>query len=222
MRDFAQIVQDAGLSKGVVVSKMGFTGPAKTYAESKNIGLVELRKPVDKDWDGSIREVHINLVIDQTQVYDIHFDITVPKPGPGQEAALQGGPVFWPLTLNQVQIGFPGQEAETLQKLANEEQCRHPDQEKYDLRFQAGSVVTIPDYPGHPAHGHSITGVSFKVRYNPPITKEIVVCADDHIYMIMESLFDGRRFTITKDGEIRENTLQPDEDGLDPEASPAL
>ena len=29
--------------------------------------------------------------------------------------------------------------------------------------------------------------------------------ADDHIYMIMESVFDGHRFTITKDGEIREN-----------------
>ena len=31
-----------------------------------------------------------------------------------------------------------------------------------------------------------------------------MVSADDHIYMIMESLFDGRRFTITKDGELRE------------------
>ena len=44
VREFAQIVQDARLSKGVMVSKMGFTGPATTYAESKNIGLVELRE----------------------------------------------------------------------------------------------------------------------------------------------------------------------------------
>lgn len=35
--------------------------------------------------------------------------------------------------------------------------------------------------------------------------EEIVVRADDFIYMIMESLFDGRRFTITRDGEIMEN-----------------
>ena len=61
VRDFAQIVQDARLSKGVIVSKMGFTGPAKTLAEAKNIGLVELRKPVDSDWDGYIREIHIDL-----------------------------------------------------------------------------------------------------------------------------------------------------------------
>ena len=46
--EFAKIVQDAGLNKGVIVSKMGFTAPAKTYAESKKVELVELRKPVDK------------------------------------------------------------------------------------------------------------------------------------------------------------------------------
>ena len=35
VREFAQIVNDARLSKGIIVSKMGFTTPAKTYAESK-------------------------------------------------------------------------------------------------------------------------------------------------------------------------------------------
>ena len=55
VRNLAQIVQDAGLSKGVIVSKMGFTKQAKDYAKAKNIGLVELRKPLDRDWDGYIR-----------------------------------------------------------------------------------------------------------------------------------------------------------------------
>ena len=35
--------------------------------------------------------------------------------------------------------------------------------------------------------------------------EEVVINADDHVYMIMESLFDGQRFTITKDGEIIRN-----------------
>ncbi len=208
VRDFAQVVQDARLNKGVIVSKMGFTSPAKSYAESKNIGLVELRKPVD-------REIHIALSIDQTQMYDVQFDLTAPKPGPGEEV-LQGGPVYWPLTFNEILIGIPGQEAETLQKLASEEQCKRPNEEEYDLRLPAGSVVTMPEHPGHPAHGYSIRGVSFKVWYNPPITEEIVIRADDHIYMIMESLFDGRRFTINKDGEIKENAPSLDRDELVP------
>ena len=211
VRDFVQIVQDAKLDKGVIVSKMGFTRHAKSYAESKNIGLVELRKPIDKDWDGCIREVHIALSIDQTQIYDVHFELAAKKLGPGEEV-IQDGPVYWPLTFNQILIGIPGQQAETLQELANEEQCKRPNEEEYELRLPAGSVVTIPEHPEHPAHEYSIKGVSFKVRYSPPVTEEIVVRADDHIYMIMEILLDGRRFTIDKDGEIKENTPSLDND----------
>ena len=218
VREFAQIVDDASLSKGVIVSKMGFTGPAKTYAESKNIGLVELRKPLDRDWDGYIRQVHIALTIDQTEIYDVNFQLTVPKPLLGEEA-FQGGPIYWPLQFNQIFIGRPGHEAETLQKLADDEQGKHPDEEEYDLQLPEGSIVTVPDFPDYPAHGYSITGVSFKVRYNPPVTEDIVVCADDHVYMIMESRFDGRRFTITKDGEIRENTTLADESEIGSEST---
>ena len=203
VREFAQIVQDARLSKGVMVSKMGFTGPATTYAESKNIGLVELRRPLDRDWDGYISEVRITLMMDQTEIYDVHFQLTAPRPGPDEEA-FQGGLIGRRIQFNQVLIDMPGREAETLQRLANEEQGRDPDEEEYELEFPEGSIVTVPDFPDYPAHGYSITGVSFKVRYNPPITEEIVVHADDHVYMVMESIFDGRRFTIAKDGEIRE------------------
>ena len=220
VREFAQIVQDANLNKGVIISKMGFTRPAKSYAESKNIGLVELRRPLDKDWDGYIREVHITLVVDQTEIYDIHFRLTAPKPGP-DEKAYQGGPIRWSLRLNQIFIGIPGQEAETLQKIADKEWSKHPDKEEYDIQFPEGSILTVPDYPEYPAHGYSIAGVSFKVNFNPPVKQEITVRADDHIYMIMESLFDGRRFTITKDGEITENTVAPGDGDLDPEVAAA-
>ena len=207
--EFAQIVEDARLSKGIMVSKMGFTAPVKTYAEFKNIGLVELRKPMNKDWEGRIRKIHINMIIDQTEIYDIRFDLTVPKPGPGEED-FQGGRVNWPMTLNEIYIGIPDQEADTLQKLADEEQRKHPDEEEYSLRFTADSVVTFPNHPNHPANGCSVTGVSFKVRYNPPITEEIVISGDDHVYMIMESIFEKRRFTISKDGEIKESDFDVD------------
>ena len=208
--EFVQIVHDAGLNKGVMVSKMGFTAPATAYAAIKNIGLVELRKPVDEDWDGYIREVHITVMIDQTQIYGVQFRLTAPRPGQG-EHALQEGPLYWPLLLGQIFIGIPGHEAETLQKLADEEWSKQPDQGEYDIQFPEGSILTVPACPDYPAHGYSITGVSFKVQFNPPLKEEIVFRADDHIYMFMESLFDGRRFTITRDGEIRENTPWEDE-----------
>ena len=204
VREFSQVIQDAKLSKGVIVSKMGFTGPAKAYAELKSIGLVELRRPVEKDWDGYIREIRGTIVIDRTEIYDVRFHLTAPKPGPN-EHVYQGGPINWTLRLNQIFVGIPGQEAETFQKLTDEEWSKNPEKGEYDVEFPEGSILTVPDFPEYPAHGYSIAGASFKVKFNPPITKEIVVRADDHIYMMMESLFDGRRFTITNDGEIREN-----------------
>ena len=219
VREFAQIVNEARFSKGVIVSKMGFTAPAEAYAESKNIGLVELRRPLDKDWDGYIRRVHITLVIDQTEIYDVQFQLTASKPGPGEEV-FQGGPIHWPLFLNQIFIGIPGKEAETLQRLADEEWSKDEEKEEYDIQFPEGSVVTVPDFPEHPAHGHSITEASFKVRFNPPMREEIVVRADDYIYMFMESLFDGRRFTITRDGVIRENVPLTDENLSASESTP--
>ena len=47
---FAKVVSDLRLDVGVMVSKRGFTGPAKTFAESEGIRLVELRKPQDRVW----------------------------------------------------------------------------------------------------------------------------------------------------------------------------
>ena len=213
VRDFAQIVDDAKLSKGVIVSKMGFTTPAKAYAEFNNIGLVELRRPVDSDWDGYIKEVRVVIEMDRTDIYDVHFHLTAPMPGPGEEI-YQYGPTHWPLMLSQLFIGIPGREADTFQKLADEEWIKDEEKEEYDIQFPEGNVLTVPDYPEYPAHGYSITGASFRVRFNSPITEEIVVRADNHIYMIMESLFDGRRFTITRDGEIRENTPLADDNAF--------
>ena len=207
VREFVQIVDDARLSKGIIVSKMGFTAPAKAYAESKNIGLVELRRPLDKDWDGYIKEVNVTLMVDQTEIYDVHFQLTAPKPSPGEEV-YQGGRIHWPLLLNQIFVGIPGEEAKSFQRLADDEWSKDEAKGEYEIQFPKGSILTVPDYPEYPAYGYSITDASFKVRFNPPITQETVIRADAHIYMIMESIFEGRHFTITKDGEIVENAPQ--------------
>lgn len=206
VRELAQIVQDAGLSKGVIVSKMGFTAPAIAYAKSKNIGLVELRKPVDKDWDGYLKEIRFTITADPPPIfYDFQLRLKAPTPGPGEQV-FQGVPLKLSLQLNHAFVDGPGHEAEPLQKLVDEEWSNHPNQEEYNIQFSDGSILSIPAYPDHPAHGHPIKGINFKVKHSPPLVAEGVANADDHIYMIMESLFDGRRFTITKDGEIIENT----------------
>ena len=211
VRDFAQITQEAGLSKGVIVSKMGFTGPAKDLAQTKNIGLVELRKPVDADWAGRIRKVHISIVVDQTQIDDVRFDLIPPKPTSDQEVP-QVGAVRCPFRLDQVHFRTHRLKTQTLQQVFDRELRAHPNEPLYEVSFPEGTVVAIPENPQHPAHGHLIARVWFRVVHNPPLREEFVVNADDHIYMIMESIFDGRRFTISQDGQIRETQLSGEEE----------
>ena len=44
-----------------MVSPSGFTPDAKALAKSRNISLVELREPVEEDWEGRIKDAHINV-----------------------------------------------------------------------------------------------------------------------------------------------------------------
>jgi hypothetical protein len=52
----AEIIEDSGINKGVVVSKMGFTKDGISYAEYKNIGLVELREIEKRDWQNQLKK----------------------------------------------------------------------------------------------------------------------------------------------------------------------
>ena len=87
VREIAQIVQDTGLDKGVVVSKMGFSDQAKTLARSHNIGLVELRRPVDRDWEGYIRVVPVIVTMVPSPIYRVRLNIIIAKENSDREAS---------------------------------------------------------------------------------------------------------------------------------------
>src|SRR5687767_12475054 len=66
----ADITEDAGLNKGVIVSRSGFTQDGIEYAKYRNIGLVELREIEEKDLEGKsinfdigVLEVHTKFII---------------------------------------------------------------------------------------------------------------------------------------------------------------
>ena len=64
------ILDDTQIEKGVIVSKSGFTLDAKRFARSKNISLVELRMPLDSDWEGLVKDIHIGVRIEIPEFYD--------------------------------------------------------------------------------------------------------------------------------------------------------
>lgn len=197
------VVEDTNIDKGVVVSKMGFTGPARSYADAKNIGLIELRKPLDEDWDGYIREIHGTIVIDRP-VIDVSLALAAPQAWE-EERDLQEGTMTLSFPVDQIFVEIPDQESISLGAIIGERSTADSQNDEYQTTFPQGSTVAIPHFTDHPIHGCPITGVALRVRHESPIVHEFVVSASDRVYMIMKNVFDERRYTITNDGEIVED-----------------
>ena len=200
VRDLAFIVQEAHLSKGVIVSKNGFTKPAKRLAKAKNIGLIELRKPTDEDWGDSLSEVHVEIVMDMgLALSDVRFRRALPTPSSGGEhpderTTMPDSPV----------ILMPGQDGKTLYTLAEEAHRDSPEQEEFEIEFPEGTVLRTPKNPEHDANGRGVAAVSFKLQPVPPLRSKLAIRAEDQIYMIMRDLFENRHFNITTDSQIIE------------------
>lgn len=201
--DFALIVQDAQLSKGIIVSKMGFTAPACNLARAKGIELVELRNPLDTDWEGSITHVQGEIVYCPPS--EFRYGLSVRKQGVDPRPLEDHGrPMLFASSPDRLVITEPEGRSETLLERVRNEHPQVVDGAKFAIDFPHGTTLTMPDDEDHLAHGAFLQRVTVQIRVPAPLRTEIEVNAADHIYMIMESLFDGRRFNITRDGEIIE------------------
>ena len=69
----AEIIEDTGIDKGVIVSKNGYTEDAVSFAKYKNIGLVELREMSEEDWRGRPRVYDIKSTIQRPEITRIKF-----------------------------------------------------------------------------------------------------------------------------------------------------
>lgn len=74
------ILEDTGISKGIIVSKSGFTRDGIQFAKHKNIGIVHLREYEEKDLQGNSHQIDIatldlNIKIHRTRPEIISIDI---------------------------------------------------------------------------------------------------------------------------------------------------
>ena len=205
----AEIIDDARIEKGVVVSKSGFTPDALTFAKYRNIGLVELREPVDDDWHGRIKEIHINMHIRAPEVYDYEF---ICDGSEGQGEAVQ---IYAPTS--DIFFHTSDGNSTSLHELTNSkagESSGERGVESYSVLFPAGTALSFPTSESRV----SIREIRFKIRY-AVATKEIVIRGKDHVFMIMRVIFENRRFVISPLGDIRESDPLPSEPGPRPPGS---
>ena len=60
---FATVLQDIpGQPRGIYITRTGYQKGAKEFAEAHGIILYELREPTERDWDGKLRNIDLNIV----------------------------------------------------------------------------------------------------------------------------------------------------------------
>ncbi len=194
----SEIIEDARISKGIIVSKKGFTKDGAEFAKYKNIGLVEL-----KEIEELQRELEIALI-------DITHNITILRPEISN------------ITIDYLNKNYIEEDVintfSTIITLSNGSQKPFTD---YTKAFQAelhtqnkiNQVITkryeipsgglIQKKGNHPVEieGLIFTGVLKQINSNSTRTFSLV----DQVWLIMKSIFEGKTFSISENGFIVEN-----------------
>jgi len=189
------IVEDCGFNKGVIVSKLGFTPDAITFAKYSNIGLVILREPIAEDWENRVKTITFTLhscvptiteyfnesieVYDESingKTLDTEFFFYMFADGTKKTIKTIIENFYTKLTFDKADIEIK----ETI-NLPDETYLYDTDGKKYakvkNIRI-AGILATS--------------------------TQKTEINAEDHVWLILKSLFDDKYFTISKDNIIRD------------------
>lgn len=60
-RNFFAVTHDIGNCVGIMVTKTGYQSGAAAFCKHYGLALKLLRKPIESDWEGRIKKIHINM-----------------------------------------------------------------------------------------------------------------------------------------------------------------
>ena len=193
--EMAKLIDDTDANKGVIVSAKGFSLPAKKKAEANGIGLVELRRPMDRDWEGLIRRVHIRIVMTMPHITDLRLNLKA-------EDTVAKGTYSDFADARKMIIKESDQSTRSLAEILEPVMNTAAEGEQ-QIEFPPGTVIENEDDQEWMGNGCPIRSLEFKLEHSVS-ENQVAVDAADNVYMVMEAVFEGRKFAITNDGELVE------------------
>lgn len=189
----AEIIEDARINKGVIVSKIGFTPDGVEYARYKNIGLIELRELTDEDWKGRIRNIEIDIVavVPRISIHPIvreTMNLNEPKIDVSLLSIIDAHGKSEELTsyadeVREVIMNTTPGEAIEKEYLFDEDKT---------LLYAGKEISKV------------LAGVRVMGQSEVIDQVKSVVNGDDHVWLIMKSIFEEKTYTISKDRQITE------------------
>ena len=193
----AEIIEDAGINKGVIVSKEGYTKDAISYASYRNIGLVELREIRDEDPVQRPPIVNITTAVFRAEIIQTIFQPSLFNKAPANQ--------------EEVHIDTIDFVTYTGEKRSMEDYVSEFKKEILDYNVAVDKVIekkislpmtrlinrkakTEMYIDGFVLKGKKIEMPSLK--FYPA----------DEIWLFMKSIFEEKSFTISRLGVIKENS----------------
>jgi hypothetical protein len=191
-----EVRDDCNLDKSIIVSKTGFTPDAIRYAEHKNIGLVELREPIEQDLKDVLKKIDIDISPCLPEIIgfqnlsneELNFELNIDEgyyvlpDGSQQEIRDLINDFFTELLranhFNETftkEISFSD---ETYLRIRNS-----------DLRIKVQLLV--------------ITGILRRGG-----TERVEIKQEDYIWLLMKSIFEKKSFVISPRGELYETSYE--------------
>lgn len=191
------IVNDCNFSKGIIVSKLGFTPNAIQYAKHVGIGLVELREMTDDDWKGRIRQIHIHIVGHYPELLQCHIELENTTPS----NVIQSGSMTANAQL--VTINHVSGETETLASFIENGffielmASGSLDPKTKNYTFESGTTITYQD------KGRTMRLKSINLTGRMVSMKEVeVISGGDEILYYMKCIFEDVEILLNKEGKI--------------------
>lgn len=197
----SEIIDDANINKGVIVSKNGFTQDGIDYAKYRNIGLVELREINNKDLNGGTKEMNIgDLVLNVKTVLRrpqiLNIDI-----GNNQSIDIKDEFDFYNYVIileNQTKVPL----IKYITEFRNEINLQNKKAKKITKHYKILNAVLSNK---HTTTSTEINGITFTgqlIEFDT--SKNLSFKLVDQVWLIMKLIFEERVYTFSENGLILE------------------
>lgn len=198
----AGVLNDMPGVRGVIVTTKGFQKGAVDYAKVHQIGLKVIRPPIDQDWEGRIRQIDIQLIIQSPVLLEVKVSLnkTWAATQSGNPDALTGT-ANYRADVTVVRDLDTGR-AEDLNELWNRAMREHPSAVGEDY----AAVLTWPNAvlqsAGTP--DRKIDSIEFRWKYEHGESVSTVVARDPKA--IVKDAVDGTLLFVDPDGQVSGDT----------------
>lgn len=197
-----QILEDTGISKGIIVSKSGFTRDGIQYANHTNIAIVHLREYEEKDLQGSSHKIDIGTLNLNIKIHRTRPTITSIDIGDNRKIEIKDEFDYYNFIImlkNGNQVSFYDYVNDFRKEINRINDKTKPLTKNYKipasklLNRQTGEQIDLDEL--------LFTGQLTESDDDRHLNYTIV----DKVWLLMKSIFDERTFSFSENGIIIEH-----------------